>query len=323
MKYFNDLTPEEEAQLVPLRPVLIVTRGSQAHGTYVSPEENNGFDDLDVFEIYVGDLDHYFGMERRDSGRDIKIRQYDMAAYEIIHFCRLAANANPAVLATLWTDPKYWIMSDWEGRELVAHRRLFASKIAAKSFIGYAQSQLERMTAYDRKKDSECCPGEKYHSQECPTNLALGRGRTKKFATGFMGEKRKGLVEKYGYDCKNASHLIRLLAMGAEFLETGDLRVDRTSIDADTLIAIKTGKWALNDVLSLAGDMRAKLRNVEQRSPLPDKPDLFRLQRLIREILSVAKTAEITLTAHHVKTGRAFTYEGASMAYDPSTAGWK
>ena len=49
-----------------------------------------------------------------------------------------------------------------------------------------------------------------------------------------MGEKRKAIVRKYQYDVKNAAHLIRLLRMGIEFLETGELRVFR-AMDAEEL----------------------------------------------------------------------------------------
>lgn len=38
-----------------------------------------------------------------------------------------------------------------------------------------------------------------------------------------MGEKRKQLVAKHGYDTKNASHLIRLLRMGMEFLTVEEI----------------------------------------------------------------------------------------------------
>jgi len=61
-----------------------------------------------------------------------------------------------------------------------------------------------------------------------------------------MGTKRKMLVEKYGYDCKNAAHLIRLLRMGVEFLKDGRLYVMRE--DAKQLIEIKRGEWTLEQV---------------------------------------------------------------------------
>jgi len=52
-----------------------------------------------------------------------------------------------------------------------------------------------------------------------------------------MGAKRKSLVEKFGYDTKNAAHLILLLRMGIEFLSVGVLHVKRH--DAQELLEIK------------------------------------------------------------------------------------
>jgi hypothetical protein len=63
---------------------------------------------------------------------------------------------------------------------------------------------------------------------------------------GYMGVKRRELVERYGYDTKNASHLIRLLKMGMEALVEHKLNVHRH--DASMLIDIKKGGWDLDRV---------------------------------------------------------------------------
>ena len=69
-------------------------------------------------------------------------------------------------------------------------------------------------------------------------------------STGRMGAKRKELVEKFGYDTKNASHLIRLLKMGIEALTTGELLIERP--DNNMLLEIKRGEWKLERVLKLS-----------------------------------------------------------------------
>ena len=56
---------------------------------------------------------------------------------------------------------------------------------------------------------------------------------------GYMGTKRKQLFDKFGYDPKNAAHMIRLLRMGNEFLRTGELVTYRP--DREELIEIKCG----------------------------------------------------------------------------------
>jgi hypothetical protein len=75
-----------------------------------------------------------------------------------------------------------------------------------------------------------------------------------------MGQKRRELVRRVGYDAKNAAHLIRLLRMGIEFLTEGTLHVKRA--DAAELLEIKRGAWPLEEVKSEA----------ERSSNLPRKP---------------------------------------------------
>jgi hypothetical protein len=90
---------------------------------------------------------------------------------------------------------------------------------------------------------------------------------------GYMGKDRKALFERYGYDIKNGAHCIRLLRMGLELLETGELHVDRSGIDADELKVIKTGGWTLGQVEREAEAGLARLRGAEARSTLPPHPD--------------------------------------------------
>ena len=61
-----------------------------------------------------------------------------------------------------------------------------------------------------------------------------------------MGQKRRELVRRVGYDAKNAAHLIRLLRMGIEFLIEGTMHVERA--DAPELLDIKRGEWPLEKV---------------------------------------------------------------------------
>ena len=66
--------------------------------------------------------------------------------------------------------------------------------------------------------------------------------------SGYMGEKRRKNVERFGYDVKHGAHAIRLLRMGLEFLRTGSFNVDRTGIDAEEFKDIKRGRWPLERV---------------------------------------------------------------------------
>ena len=125
------------------------------------------------------------------------------------------------------------------------------SKLAYQSFTGYAYAQLKRME-----------------------HLAT---------QGYMGEKRKQLVEKYGYDCKNAAHCIRLLKMGMEFLTTGELNVFRD--DAPYLLEIKRGKWTLDQVKKEAKRLFNLADEAYIRSKLPNKPDVPAIEKIVMDII--------------------------------------
>lgn len=297
----------ESAQLIPHRPVLIAQAGSHSHGTYCPPEDPGHIDDIDIVVVYIPDLDHYFGLGAGKpwTGKHTQIKEWDCAAYEIRHFASLLAKANPNVVSSLWLKPEMYLHLEREGKELVAHRKLFSSKLAAVSFGAYARAQLQRMTAYHDTGENACCPGEKFHTPECQLTKERGRGSQKKFATGYMGAKRKGLVEKYGYDCKNAAHLIRLLRMGIHFLKTGEMVVDRRDAgDAQQLIDIKHGGWPLERVRSMTTGLFAELDGASKDSPLPDQPDMVKISRLLLEILCISKDAEVVCTSVNVKAGR-------------------
>lgn len=298
------LEPLEGFQLFPLTPIFVGYRGSQTHGTYMAPAENHGFDDTDLVVVYIPPgLECYFGLRESERGIDKKVRQFDCAAYELRHFVRLIEACNPNLVSALWLDERHWLHATESWRALVKARDLFSSKRAEKSFRGYAMSQLLRMTAYHDRGEDTCCPGEKFHTLECPLRIEHGRGSHKKFATGFMGAKRKTLVEKFGYDVKNAAHLIRLLAMGTEFLTTGQLHVDRTGIDADKLMAIKRGEWKIDQVNIESERLFDEMDAACDTSPLPDQPKHEQIEKLLMQILSSEKMAQVVLAGTEFQKG--------------------
>jgi hypothetical protein len=101
-----------------------------------------------------------------------------------------------------------------------------------------------------------------------------------------MAAKRRGLVEKFGYDCKNAAHCIRLLRMGIEFLKDGELYVERE--DAPQLIDIKTGKWSLEQVKTETDRLFKLSEEAYLNSSLPIKPDYDKINKLCVDVIECA-----------------------------------
>ena len=231
--------------------VLLGYRGSIAHGTYLPKNDPAHIDDKDVMGISIPPRDCYLGL-RKFEGWERQEDEWDVVIYEFRKMIRLLLKSNPNVLCLLWLEPNHYILRTEIGNALIDHRHIFASREIYKSFLGYAHGQMARMTKF-------------------------------KFE-GYMGQKRKALVEQYGYDCKNASHLIRILRQGIEFLATGELNVLRH--DSRELIAIKHGDWSLEEVKTEARRLFSKAEDALPLSPLPIKPDYEAANKLCTEVLS-------------------------------------
>jgi hypothetical protein len=108
--------------------------------------------------------------------------------------------------------------------------------------------------------------------------------RRRYYSGGYMGQKRRELVRRVGYDAKNAAHLIRLLRMGIEFLTEGTLLVERA--DAAELLDIKRGAWSLEKVKAEAERLFQLAQEAYVRSTLPPEPDRPRAERLCVEMIS-------------------------------------
>ena len=231
------------------RVILLGYRGSIAHGTYISQEED-GIDDKDVLGIAIPPIDYYFGIKKYEQTQT-QDGDLDLVVYEFKKFIRLLSANNPNVLSLLWLRKNHYLKITKWGQRLIDNRDIFLSKLCYKTFGGYAYGQLRRM--------------EKFKTE------------------GYMGQKRKQLIEKRGYDVKNGSHLIRLLKMGVEILTTGEVNVFRE--DSQLYIAIKRGEWSLERVKNEADRLFKLLDEAYVRSKLPNRPDYDKINKLSIEIL--------------------------------------
>ncbi len=101
---------------------------------------------------------------------------------------------------------------------------------------------------------------------------------------------RSELEAAHGFDTKHASHLVRLLRMCREILETGEVRVKRA--DREELLGIRRGEWDYDTLVAWADAQDAELGELVKNSPLPvtpDKPALDALcQSIVRDGLGLA-----------------------------------
>lgn len=97
---------------------------------------------------------------------------------------------------------------------------------------------------------------------------------------------RAALEAKYGYDCKHGMHLVRVYRMGLEIVETGNLVVDRSGIDAEELLGIRNGSWPFDKLLAFANEMDAKIEDAYEKSTLRNSSDKKEIDRVCLNILA-------------------------------------
>jgi hypothetical protein len=248
------LTPELHKELFPANAVLIAYRGSIAHNMYVPNTDPNSIDDIDLMGVYLAPKEYYIGLGlERKHERAIEhfIGKYDVVSYEFRKFVRLLLKSNPNVLGMLWLKDEHYLSKTEAGQLLIDNRDIFISQLAFQAFNGYAFGQLKHMES-DTK-------------------------------SGYMGAKRKELVKKYGYDPKNAAHCIRLLRMGDEYLNSGELNVYRE--DAKELLEIKLGQWSLTQVKNEAERLFKKTEESFKHNKLPLKPDYTKAEAIVMEVV--------------------------------------
>lgn len=102
--------------------------------------------------------------------------------------------------------------------------------------------------------------------------------------------KRAALETVHGYDTKHAMHLVRLMRMCREILETGNVVVKRP--DREELLAIRNGAWAYERLVEWAASEDKALADVYAKSSLRHSPDRGALDRLCVSIVEDFMRAE-------------------------------
>lgn len=270
--------------------VMLCFVGSQSHGTSIPKADPNGIDDVDLMAVVLPPAEYLVGLREFE----VWVKQWeelDVVVYGFHKFVRLLIKSNPNVLGTLWLRDVDYVVRTPEWVDLADNRRLFATKAAHGAFAGYANGQLQKMTSYSPQIQTEIDTLQEeleaagWHLQDVmdkrsvpmpkgmdaeTANLKANRLRhlRAKYHAAYMGEKRRGLVVKHGYDTKNAAHLVRLLRMCVEFMGSGEMQVYRTT-DAEELKAIKRGEWSLERVKELAEALFNAARDAREWSTLP------------------------------------------------------
>jgi predicted nucleotidyltransferase len=94
---------------------------------------------------------------------------------------------------------------------------------------------------------------------------------------------RADLERQHGYDTKHAMHLVRLMRMGLEALESGTLRVRRP--DAEELVAIRDGGLSYEALIETANELQARMKQAVAKSALPADVNYESVDALALEVI--------------------------------------
>lgn len=300
---------------LPERTIFVTVCGSQAYGTN-TPES-----DIDIKGLAIPPKEYFFGFvnnfEQAESNEP-----YDMVIYGLRKFMKLAADANPNIIEILNTDPRDWVIESPLFSKIWENRELFLSKKARFTFSGYAMSQLKRIKSHKKwllnppthkpTREEFGLPVERKLSQSDvgATSKLVENGvqldekvmllfqkeqkyqAAKKEWDQFQSwkknrnKKRAKLEAKYGFDCKNAMHLVRLMRMCREILLEGKVVVRRS--DADELKSIRNGAWTYDYLIEWAEKQEADIQRIYESSSLPEKPNRKEIDKLCIEIIEEA-----------------------------------
>ena len=230
------------------RTILRTLVGSTVHGLNV----RDAVEDRDEMGVLVEPFEAVVGFSRfeqfiyrsaaeREGRQDARSQagDLDLVIYSLSKYLRLCLTGNPTMMLPLYAPPDAVVVCKPLGGELRALAPRIASRRAGHAFLGYLQSQRQRLTG-DR---------------------------------GQMRVRRPELVARDGYDSKYAMHLCRLGYQGLEFVQTGRLTLPMPEESRAWLYRLRQGEIPLPEMLARAEELEAGLAAAIETSPLPEAPD--------------------------------------------------
>lgn len=219
--------------------------GSGVHGIAIA-----GTDDHDEMGVYIEPPEYVLGIGRfrddyvwRTQSEGVRSGHgdTDLVLYSLRKYLRLAIKGNPTVMLPLFAPEGSLVVVTTLGEELRSMRSALLSQQAVERFLGYMQSQHERMLGQSKRNVPN----------------------------------RPELIEKYGWDVKYGSHALRLAYQGLEIASTGSLSLPLPDGERERVLAVKRGEVPRQEVSAEIARLEAQVRDVlgQGRTPLPPTAD--------------------------------------------------
>lgn len=268
-----------------------VVAGSRAYGLE-TPES-----DWDYRGVCIPPRRYLLGLSQFEQ-REERAGNGDVVIYALVKFVRLALAGNPSIIELLFVEPQHIVFMNDYGRRLREKRGIFLSRQVRQTFAEYAISQLRRIERHHRwliTPPSHPPTQEEFggwpaggrfkfpdHDAHRAYQAALKQWNQYQEWLRKRNPARAELERRYGYDTKHAVHLLRLLKMGIEILEHGEVRVYRP--DREWLLAVRSGLLAYEELLATAASYEAHLQKAFEASPLPAEPNVTAAEALVVDL---------------------------------------
>lgn len=297
----------QEREMAEKNLILKFLAGSHAHGT------NTENSDKDYIGVFIPDEEYLLGSKTceqvqirtnpSNSKKQNTKEDIDTVLYSLPKFVKLLAANNPTILETLYYPQKNVLFCNEYGQKLLDAAPLFPSKRVKHTFLGYAFTQKKALT---HKRERYLVISEALKSLDtleasgspvlqealCLTSALREDGTWGQYEKGQPVVKVRQQLEQelasyghriedikqHGFSCKFASHLVRLLDEGLEFLVEGKLTFPLSN--NNLLRDIKLGKLNLEQVLALAESKEKLVEEAYVRSSLPNTPNFEAIDRL-------------------------------------------
>lgn len=171
----------------------------------------------------------------------IQIKEEDWVATELRRFCSIIIKQNPTMLEMLYIDAPIYETDIW--RELKTELKKLVTKKAFIPYNAYVQSQ--KLKLINRNPIA----------------------------------KRKDLIDKFGYDVKFSSHMLRLSVQCQFLMRDGYIPVKVPEPYRSLIMEVKNGQWTKELVLKYAEELDKESYTAYQNSKLPETCDVEVFER--------------------------------------------
>jgi len=181
--------------------------------------------DIDFRGVFFSSLNQRLGFSYKedvDFGEDGKL-------YEVKKFMKLLADNNPNILEWIFAPRSNVFRLDPDFKEIVFKdkQQYVNPKMIQVKFGAYCMSEMSRL----------------------------------KKLNGKTGEKRRKIIEEYGYNTKSASNVMRIACGGIDLISHRHLKLPYEN--RELLLEIKNGKYSFEEFMSIAMPKIEKLKSFE------------------------------------------------------------